>query len=148
MQDTNEQIRLLAYNINNIMDIESKQESKKKKKDEDVPETRQLPYPLTALHCCCGLLLDAEDALSIHVKEHRDNKDWNCLKCSQKISSSKALRSHVLSHHLQWFTHFCFYCQFGKNDKNQVLLHMKSSHGTGKWYMCNISTKNIPLHIT
>ena len=110
------------------MDIDSRQESKKKKADADVPETRQLPCPLTSLHCCCGLLVESEDALLLYVKDHKDKKDWNCPKRNQQISSSKALRRHVLSHHLEWFTHFCFYCQFGKNDKNQVLLHMKVVH--------------------
>ena len=148
LQDANEKIRLVAYNVNNIMDIDSRQKSKKKKADADVPETRQLPCPLTSLHCYCGLLVESEDALLFHVKDHKDKKDWNCPKCKQQISSSKALRRHVLSHHLEWFTHFCFYCQFGKNDKNQVLLQMKSSHGTGKWYMCSICTKkySTPYH--
>ena len=139
MQKNLKYLRKLTYSNQELFKcLNDNEPEEKKKKLQTIEQTRKKDCPLTKEHCECGLLVGGKDQLIQHKEEmHRDN--WDCIykNCSQKCSSPKSLKRHVLTQHLEYFLHFCKYCKYGSNDKTSTINHMVANHTHQKLYECS-----------
>lgn len=99
------------------------------------PISRQKVCPLTDCHCPCGLEFLDKASVKNHIElKHKDN--WNCIQCPTQLSCRKTLRRHVLTKHLNFLLHYCWYCDFGSNELHQIQSHRVTVHGKGKMFTC------------
>ena len=90
--------------------------------------------------CVCGVVKADSEELISHVQRRHSND----VKSLAKQKKSQKLHLRII--HLLDFSHYCWYCDYGRHDKNNVISHMVAKHGYRKSYQCSLCNKTFPTY--
>ena len=98
--------------------------------------------------CVCGVVKTNNEELISHVQRRHSNNNWYCAypECKVTCKAKKAQKLHLRIIHLLDFAHYCWYCDYGRHDKNNVISHMAAKHGYRKSYQYSWCNKTFPTY--
>ena len=100
---------------------------------DDNAQPTQLTYTegITAMEqnqCPCGLLSNSKEDLNTHIAGHKPS-NWNCSQCSKVYDSRGVLYKHYREKHIGVFQDNCQECEYGNDERVQIVHHMFYKHG-------------------
>lgn len=82
--------------------------------------------------------------LKYHLKTHTGIKSWTCNICDKSFGEFRSLKEHQLIHENKR-QHQCQHCPKSFVQKNHLLYHAATQHGTGGAHKCQNCQKSFPF---